>query len=151
MIKPNHYLFSFLFLLFSCSLVNAQEATQAHKDSLNSIIKQYYDLNLKVFQANSIVDNIDSIFGLFTANFVYIHPKYGGTCTREDLYNGYVRNQANGGYDGSAVDIKIENKIIGLNGVTVEKRFVRKTEAGKPEITLFEFIKGKICKIFEYW
>jgi hypothetical protein len=67
------------------------------------------------------------------------------------LYNGYVRNQKNGGYDGSVIDIKIENKIIGLNAATVQKRFVKKNEEGDLEMTLFEFTNGKISKIFEYW
>ena len=151
MIKHSRYLFFFLLLFFSFNLIKAQEATQEHKDSLNNTIKQYYELNIKVFQANSTVEDIDNIFNLFTADFVYIHPKYGGTYTREDLYNGYVRNQKNGGYDGSVVDIKIDNKIIGLNAATVQKRFVKKTEAGELEMTLFEFTDGKISKIFEYW
>ena len=66
-----------------------------------------------------------------------------------------MRNQKNGGYDGKVTDIKIENKIIGLNAVVVEKRFVEKKdggiEDGKPEMTLFEFRDGKISRIFEYW
>ncbi|WP_221412729.1 nuclear transport factor 2 family protein [Fulvivirga lutimaris] len=135
--------------------VNAQEATKEHKDSLNTLNKAYYDLNLRVFQADSKVEDIDRIFQLFTDDFTYVHPKYGGTYTREDLYNGYVRNQKNGGYDGRVVDIKIVNKIIGLNAVTVEKRFVQKEDGdiveGEPEMTLFEFKDGKISRIFEYW
>ncbi|MEQ8243683.1 nuclear transport factor 2 family protein [Fulvivirga sp.] len=135
--------------------VNAQEATQEHKDSLNRLVQAYYDLNLKVFQANSKVEDIDKIFELFTDDFTYAHPKYGGVYTREDLYNGYVRNQKNGGYDGSVVDIKILNKISGLKAVTVEKRFVTKENGqlteSEPQMTLFEFKDGKISRIFEYW
>jgi len=132
-----------------------QDATKAHKDSLQAIVQKYYDLNLKIFQANSTVDDIDHVFTLFTNDFEYVHPKYGGTYTREDLYNGYVRNQKNGGYDGKIVDIKIQNKIIGLNALVVQKMFVQKKdgeiENGKLEMTLFEFKKGKISRIFEYW
>jgi ketosteroid isomerase-like protein len=133
----------------------AQDATKAHKDSLNIVVDKYYDLNLKIFQANSTVEDIDKTFDLFTDDFTYVHPKYGGTYTREDLYNGYVRNQKNGGYNGKIIDIKIENKIIGLNAVVVEKRFVENKDGrnkdGKPEMTLFEFREGKISRIFEYW
>lgn len=141
--------------LFQAHLTNAQEATQEHKDSLNTLVKAYYDLNLKVFQADSKVEDIDRIFQLFTDDFTYVHPKYGGTYTREDLYNGYVRNQKNGGYDGSVVDIKIINKISGLKAVTVEKKFVTKENGqlteSEPQMTLFEFKGGKISRIFEYW
>lgn len=142
-------------LVLTTNEIRAQEATKAHKDSLNSIVTKYYDLNLRIFQANSSIEDIDTVFELFTDDFTYVHPKYGGTYTREDLYNGYVRNQKNGGYNGTVTDIKIINKIIGLNAVVVQKRFVKKKDNGindeEPEMTLFEFKDGKIARIFEYW
>ena len=146
---------SILPIFLSTNQIIAQDATKAHKDSLAAMVTKYYDLNLKIFQANSTVQDIDKAFELFTDDFTYVHPKYGGTYTREDLYNGYVRNQKNGGYDGTVTDFKIENKIIGLNAVVVEKKFVEKKD-GKimdvaPEMTLFEFRDGKISRIFEYW
>jgi len=154
--KKHLKLLSSIFLiLITANQVIAQDATKAHKDSLDIVVTKYYDLNLKIFQANSTVEDIDKTFELFTDDFTYVHPKYGGTYTREDLYNGYVRNQKNGGYDGKVTDIKIENKIIGLNAVVVEKRFVENKDSGikdgKPEMTLFEFRDGKISRIFEYW
>jgi hypothetical protein len=145
---------TFLLLAITTSIV-AQDATKAHKDSLDTVVQKYYDLNLKIFQANSTIEHIDSAFELFTDDFEYVHPKYGGIYTRTDLYNGYVRNQKNGGYDGKVTDIKIINKIIGLNAVVVQKIFVKKedggTRNGEPEMTLFEFKNGKISRIFEYW
>ncbi len=133
----------------------AQEATVAHKDSLNATIDQYYKLNLKIFQSNSVVKDIDDVFKLFTDDFTYTHPKYGGLYTREVLYNGYVRNQKNGGYDGSVMDVRIVNRIVGLNGVVIERRYIEKKNgkavAGDPQMTLFEFRDGKISSIFEYW
>ena len=130
--------------------INAQDATMAHKDSLDTRVKNYYELNLQIFQANSSKEDIDAAFDLFTDDFTYVHPKYGGTYTRENLYNGYIRNQKNGGYDGKVTNIKIINKIIGLNAVVVQKAFVEKKD-GEPEMTLFEFRDGKISRIFEYW
>ena len=141
--------------VFSGLKANAQEANKAHRDSLNTLVEKYYKLNLKVFQANSQVVDIDNIFEIFTEDFTYVHPKYGGTYTREDLYNGYKRNQKNGGYDGSIIDFKISNKIIGLTAVVLEKRFVKRKEGkineGDSQMTLFEFKNGKIIRIFEYW
>jgi hypothetical protein len=145
-----------IYLLFSLSNeIIAQNATKAHKDSLETIVKKYYDLKLKIFQANSMVEDIDKTFELFTDDFTYSHPKYGGIYTREDLYSGYVRNQKNGGYKGKVTDIKIHNIIVGLNAVVVQKSFVEKKDGkikdGKLEMTLFEFSHRKICRIFEYW
>lgn len=144
-----------LLILFATKTMVAQESTITHKDSLDTIVEKYYDLNLKVFQADSKIEDIDKIFELFTDDFTYIHPNYGGTYTREELYKGYVRNQQNGAYNGTVTDIEILNKIIGLNAVVTQKRFVErkngKLENSEPQMTLFEFRKGKIFRIFEYW
>jgi len=150
--KTQLYIFAYTFIFFlAIHPIIAQNATKTHKDSLNIVIQEYYDLNLKVFQTNSTKKDIDHIFELFTEDFEYVHPKYGGIYTREVLYNSYVQNQKNGGYDGSITDIEILNKIVGLNAVVVEKRFIRGENKGKSEMTLFEFKKGKITRIFEYW
>lgn len=145
---------SILLILLTTTTI-AQDATKVHKDSLDSIVTKYYDLNLKIFQKHSTIEDIDKVFELFTGEFTYIHPKYGGTYTRKDLYNGYAQNQKNGGYDGKVTNIKIESKIIGLNAVVVERRFIEKKEdgikEGEPQMTLFEFKEGKISRIFEYW
>lgn len=147
------------FALFSGSHAFAQKAeSTTHKDSLIKIVKEYYRLNLKVFQAGSTVADIDNIFKLFTDDFTYIHPKYGGLYTRKVLYKGYTRNQKRGGYDGSTADVKITQMITGLNAVVVKRIYMRKDKKdkgkikpGKPQMTLFEFKNGKIVKIFEYW
>ena len=126
--------------------------TKAHKDSLNTIIKTYYDLNVKVSQADSKPIDVENIFKIFTDDFTYVHPKYGGVYTRADLLKGYLRNQKNGRYNGNVTDIKIINKIVGINSVAVEKRFItKKGGEGESQMTLFEFKNGKISKIFEYW
>jgi hypothetical protein len=145
-----------LFLFsFTSAKIFAQGTNTVHKDSLIAVIEQYYNLNLKVFQVNSKPSDIDNIFSLFTEDFTYMHPKYGGAYSRENLYNGYIRNQKNGSYNGSIIHIKIVNKIVGTNALVIEKRFVKKTEngmkEGESEMTLFEFRKGKIFRIFEYW
>lgn len=139
-----------LFTLTTSHCVIAQ--TKAHKDSLNALVKTYYNLNVKVPQADSKVEDIDNIFNIFRDDFTYVHPKYGGVYTREVLYKGYTRNQKNGRYDGNVTDIKVISKIIGLNAVVVEKRFITKKEGeGESQMTLFEFKNGKISKVFEYW
>ncbi len=144
-----------MLLVFTLSLTKAQEQNTKAKDSLLRLMEQYYKLNLKVFQQNSTPEDIDNIFELFTDDFTYVHPQYGGVYTREDLYNGYIRNQKNGGYDGSVVDIRVENKIVGLNAIAVSKRFIKlvqnKTVEGDAQMALFEFRDGKISRIYEYW
>ena len=138
-----------LVIAFFVTTSNAQ--SNAHKDSLNAIIKTYYDLNLIVSQADSKPVDVDNIFKLFTDDFTYVHPKYGGVYTRSVLLKGYLRNQKNGRYDCNVTDIKIENRIVGLNSIVVARRFITKKEGeGESKMTLFEFKNGKISKIFEY-
>lgn len=68
-----------LFLIpLATNEIIAQNATKAHKDSLEIIVKKSYDVHLKLFQANSTVEHIDNTFKLFTEDFTYVHPKYGG-------------------------------------------------------------------------
>ena len=149
----------FIVITLLFSVHNMAQAQQnniiTHQDSLNHTLNQYYKLNLIVFQQNSTSKDIDDIFELFTDDFTYVHPNYGGVYTREDLYKGYKRNQGNGGYDGSVVDIQIENSIYGLNAITVSKRFITKengkTVEGDAQMALFEFKNGKIFMIKEYW
>lgn len=152
--KLNH-LILLAFFIFTFNSMKAHGQLETHKDSLLFHIDEYYKLNLIVFQENSTQEEIDDIFELFTDDFTYVHPNYGGVYTREVLYNGYLRNQRNGGYDGSVVDIKVENKIIGLNAVAVSKRFVTKEKGqiveGEAQMALFEFRDGEICRIYEYW
>ena len=59
-----------------------QHGIKAHKDSLETSVKKYYDVHLKLFQANSTVEDIDNTFELFMEDFTYVHPKYGGVDTR---------------------------------------------------------------------
>jgi len=144
-----------LITLCTSTLVFSQEVKMTHKDSLNIVLEKYYELNLKVFQTGSTINDIGNVFNLFTEGFTYVHPKYGGTYSRENIYNGYKRNQEKGSYNSRVVDIKVTNKIIGLNAIAVTKKFIKKEEGkmieGKEQMSLFEFRNGKISKIFEYW
>ena len=143
----------FTIILFLLSLATFSQTD--HKDSLNQVVDAYYRLNLKIFQSTSTPGDIDSLFLLFTEDFEYVHPKYGGTYSRQDLYDGYMNNQKNGRYNGRIRDIKILQRIAGLNGVSVEKQFITQSDdglsSGDAQMTLFEFRDGKIFRIREFW
>lgn len=148
-------LISVFFMLFIIGNIDAQKLKMTPKDSLNTVLEKYYELNLKVFQAGSTLEDIDAIFNLFTDEFTYVHPKYGGVYTRQDLYNGYKRNLEKGSYNSRVIDIKISNRIIGLKAATVNKSFIKNEDhqikEGKEQMSLFEFRDGRISKIVEYW
>jgi ketosteroid isomerase-like protein len=150
-----NYILVILLLGITFNQINAQDSSKVQSVANTYVLDQYYKLNIKVFQAGSTPEDVDNIFELFTDDFTYVHPQYGGVYSREDLYNGYIRNQKNGGYNGSVVDIQVENKIVGLNAIAVSKRFIRKEEGkvveGEAQMALFEFKDGKISRIYEYW
>lgn len=151
-----YYLVLVATLFTVLNTANAQQTDlKTSQDSLNHLLNEYYRLNVIVFQANSTIEDINNIFELFTDDFTYVHEQYGGVYTRQDLYNGYKRNQENGGYDGEVTDIKVNNKIFGYNAIAVSKSFILKkegsVEAGDPQMALFEFKDGKIYGITEYW
>ena len=149
------YILAVVLLSITFNQINAQDSSNVHSGDNSYVLDQYYKLNLKVFQADSTPEDVDNIFELFTEDFTYVHPQYGGVYTRENLYNGYMRNQSNGGYDGSVVDIRVENKIMGLNAIAVNKRFIKNEDGkiveGEAQMALFEFRDGKISRIYEYW
>ena len=69
-----------------------------------------------------------------------------------DIIHWTARNQKNGRYDGNVTDIKIVNRIVGLNSVVIARKFITKKDGeGDSQMTLFEFKNGKISRIFEYW
>nr|WP_297784901.1 nuclear transport factor 2 family protein [uncultured Allomuricauda sp.] len=149
------YILAIVLLSITFNQINAQDSSNVQSVASTYVLDQYYKLNLKVFQADSTPKDVDNIFELFTNDFTYVHPQYGGVYSREDLYNGYMRNQKNGGYDGSVVDIQVENKIVGLNAIAVSKRFITREKGkivqGDAQMALFEFKEGKISRIYEYW
>lgn len=150
------YITLLILMLGSLYSANAQQnELNTAQDSLNHLLNEYYRLNVIVFQPNSTIEDIDNIFELFTDDFTYVHEQYGGVYTRQDLYNGYKRNQENGGYDGEVTDIKVNSKIFGYNAIAVSKSFMLKkegsVETGDPQLTLLEFKDGKIFRITEYW
>ncbi|WP_221406661.1 nuclear transport factor 2-like protein [Ekhidna lutea] len=144
-----------LLVLLFCLIVSSGYSQMSHQDSLAVIVDEYYRLNVKIFQRGSTKAEIDSLFNLFSEDFTYNHPKYGGTYSKQTLYDGYINNQKNGRYNGSIADIKITNRIIGLNAVSAEKKFIKyqdgKLAEGEPQMTLFEFKEGKIHRIHEFW
>ncbi len=125
-------------------------------DSLEQIVKKYYKLNVKMMQKGSSKADIDNIFKLFSDDFVYSHPKYGGNYSKDDLYKGYENNLAKGSYNSRVADIRIEKVIVGENAVAVSRTFMMNTDEGvvtphHAQLVFFEFKEGKISRIAEYW
>jgi ketosteroid isomerase-like protein len=119
------------------------------------LISDYYAQNLKIFQAHSTKADIYALFENFTEDFTYTHMGYGGLYSREELYQGYLRNQQNGDYNGQVADFQVTEKMLGRSAIVVKRRYITleagQRLAGDAQMTLFEFRGGKISRIVEYW
>lgn len=131
--------------LFLIALIIAKAAIHAatpQPSKLLQIVEQYYQAHYELGDEKATNEDIDKIFALFSEDFVYDHPNYGGEYSRENLYAGYTRNLAQGRYRNSNLT-QIHNSIVGKDMVVIAK--------DKGRVTLFEFRDNKIVRIREYW
>lgn len=124
-----------LAMLFAANLSAGDKKETITTDEKLALVNLFFD----VVKEHS---DIERKFNQVTDDFVYIHEGYGGEYSRQDLYNGFVRN-FNAGWYKDNKPIKILNAIHGLNMVMI-KRDVDKA-------TLFEFRGNKISRITEFW
>ncbi|WP_196139714.1 hypothetical protein [Aliikangiella sp. G2MR2-5] len=121
--------------LFGIPEAVADETSMTGENEKLQLVKIFFE------KVDSQAD-IDSKFTYLTNDFVYIHEGYGGEYSRQDLYNGFLRNWKNGNYKDSE-PVKILSTFSGLNMLVIKR------EPGGT--TLFEFEKDKISRIKEYW
>ena len=102
----------------------------------------------RIMLRGSTVEDIDTLFSLYTDDFTYVHEVYGGVYTREELYNNSKRFLKTGKYQHTHNRYKILNIIPGLNAAAVQRLEV---ESGNIHLAVFEFEGDKVSKIIEYW
>lgn len=110
-----------------------------------------------VHQATAALNNVarsgatkaeaEQLFGLYTADFVYEHEKYGGQYSRELLYRNTLRMIEKGSDKLRSDRYQIIQILPGLASAAV----LRQTRDGKQHLAMFEFKGDKISKIKEYW
>ncbi len=141
----------YMVMLFFCfySLQGyASETAELTSAELKSKVVEINNAQNKVMMLGSTTADVDVLFSLYTEDFVYIHEIYGGTYTREHLYNNTVKYLKKGGYKRVDDRYKIIRMIPGLNAVAVERL---ETDDGAKHLAVFEFEGSKVKKITEYW
>lgn len=124
-----------------------EEATALSKKELEEIFQKYIAAQQRVFRKGSTVADAKALFDFYTADFEYNHPKYGGTYSRELLYNNTVKYLSGGGYDNEP-ERKVLKTIFGLNAIVVEQQYAGDENT---TMTLIKFKGNKIHYIEEYW
>lgn len=138
-------------MLFVTSLQAQQQPTQvvANQDTLAARVSLFNQLTNQVFAQGSTQNDLDNLYAMYTDDFLYEHPKYGGVYSRGVLYNNSLKHMAAGKYDGSYQQ-QITNTIVGENAATIA--WVIPTDPDKKQhMTLIEFNADKIKFIKEYW
>ncbi len=133
-----------------------QAAFASQKDTAPQVISTA-DIIQQVRQATAALNDVartgagktqaDQLFDLYSADFVYVHDKYGGVYSREQLYRNTLRMIARGGDHSTTDRYQLLQILPGESAAAV----LRLTRDGQQHLALFEFKQGKISKITEYW
>ncbi|WP_072427897.1 hypothetical protein [Chitinimonas taiwanensis] len=86
-------------------------------------------------------NDIDTLFSMYTDDFVYIHDVYGGLYPRASLYEKSLRNMQAGHFNMSADRCKILNIMTSLNAAAVERLEIN---SGQVHLSIFELKGDKV-------
>lgn len=100
-----------------------------------------------VTMRGSTAADVDRLFANYADDFTYVHEAYGGTYTRQQLYENTLRNLEAGRYTLDEDRYTILRTIAGRNAIAVERR----ERGGAIHLTVFEFAGTKVSRIVEYW
>ncbi|NOU53143.1 hypothetical protein HG263_21825 [Pseudoalteromonas sp. JBTF-M23] len=128
------------------------------KTEIESMTPKQLEQRVKVINAlqnavllkGSSVADVDALFAQYTDDFQYVHKVYGGTYSRQHLYNNTVKFLKAGEYNYTGPRYTLVAMIVGHDAVSVERQQIFE---GKPEnhLSVFEFKGQKVSKIIEYW
>lgn len=139
-----------LLLVFVSFVAHAEELKSLSSEDLEAKVVEVTNAQNKMMMRGSTVADIDSLFDLYTEDFVYIHKVYGGTYTRDELYGNSVKALNRGSYDFTEPRYRIVSMIPGYNGIAVERQENWKGRIAN-HLAVFEFRGYKVSKIIEYW
>ncbi|BBN82955.1 hypothetical protein PA25_29400 [Pseudoalteromonas sp. A25] len=138
------------FLAMFALMVQATETESLSKAQLEERVKAINILQNAILMKDSKVSEVDALFANFTDDFQYVHKVYGGTYSRQHLYNNYVKFLKEGNYNRTTPRYKIMSMIVGHDAVSVERQQEREGTL-ENHLSVFEFNGSKVSKIIEYW
>ncbi|MCT6698398.1 hypothetical protein [Rheinheimera sp. 4Y26] len=140
-----------LFLGFCCgAAAQPADARVLDAEELKAKVVAITDAQNKVMLKGSSQADVDALFAMYHADFVYQHQVYGGEYSREKLYANTLRLQAMGKYNLTAPRYQIQAQIPGYNAVAVQ-RMEMQQGAVHHHLAVFEFRGDKVSRIIEYW
>ena len=141
-------LIHFLIGILLSSASFASDPGELPADRIRALVYSVNEASNRMMQTGSKVEEIDALFAMYSDDFVYIHEAYGGTYTRQELYDNSVRALNAGRYQLKQDRYRVLNVMSGRNAAAVERLEVK---SGKVHLSVFEFKGNKVSKITEYW
>ena len=114
-----------------------------------TLVHQINELQNKAMLTTSVKADVDALFAVSSADFEYVHEKYGGSYSRDLLYRNTLKAVESKRFKDSVPRYQIEAVLPGLNAAAVR----RYQQTGTPayHLAVFEFADGKVRRIVEYW
>ncbi len=134
-------------LVAAAPLAYGQDNADLTEDQLLTKVEEINAAQNAVMMQGSDTGTVDFLFSQYTDDFVYEHEVYGGTYSRETLYQNTVNYLNRGGYTLTEDRYTILRMIPGGNAVAVERR----ENGGAIHLSVFEFRGDKVSRIVEYW
>ena len=136
-------------LLLWAACVDASDvAIELNAEQIRAKVVEVTEAHNKMMLKGSTVADVDALFALYSADFVYVHTVYGDTYSRDELRGNSLRNVTAGRYKLTKDRYQIVQIIAGLNVAAVERL---ELDSGKKHLAVFEFRGAEVSKVTEYW
>ncbi|WIV96287.1 hypothetical protein [Kinneretia aquatilis] len=133
-------------LFISMQMANANELPPAELEAAVNTINEAQN---RAMRASSSAQDVEQLFAQhYAPQFVYVHPAYGGSYSREQLRVNTLRNLRAGRYKDEQGRYQIRRIIPGSGAAAVERL---ELSSGQLHLSLFEFEGAKLVKLTEFW
>ena len=133
--------------------VEASETGDLSPQQIEQLVHAVTVAQNKATTRGATIDDVDCLYAMYTADFIYEHPGMDDVYTREHLYSNHVRALHQGRYeeyDPVEDAYRIVDMMYGDNAAAVQRIQARLDDAPH-RMAVFEFENGKVARIREYW
>ncbi|WP_250458724.1 hypothetical protein [Microbulbifer litoralis] len=135
-------------ILLTFSISSSVGAGTTSSIDIEKAVKSVNKAQNRAMLATASINDLDTLFDMYTDDFVYVHKIYGGTYTREELYDNAAKYITTKHYKLTEGRYKVLRILPGSDAAAVERLEVA---SGNIHLSVFEFEGDKVSKIIEYW
>lgn len=131
----------------------AHSAEPAARARMERLVQEVTAAQTEATTQGADREDVERLYAMYTADFVYEHPMMGDSYTREQLLKNHLAGVDEGRYErfsAEAYGYRIVGMMHGVDAVAV-LRSNAQMEDQPPHMAVFEFRDGKVSRIREYW